>query len=368
MIQTWALLVDAYRDLNSRKMFWIVLAVSALVAGSMAAVGLTPTGYTVFGYEFTSRFLNTREMSPAAFYKIVFTQLGIQWWLTVFAACLALISTASIFPDFLAGGAIDLYLSKPIGRWRLFLTKYLCGLLFVALQIAIFTVASFLVIGIRGDSWEWGIFLALPIVVVFYSYLYCFCVLIGVVTRSTVASILLTLLFWLCLFGLHTTEFTLLLFKTNNHRVHQDVLAQIDRDQTALAQIPPSTTPSWRQQFLQNQLAKDEKARDEYTPRYDRVHQWFYLTMVMLPKTSETVDLLQRKLLRKSDTDRGRGNSDDQDDAQSMNSGQGFSRADFAAVGKEARARTWQWITGTSLIFEAVVLVLAGWIFCRRDY
>ena len=43
--------VDAYRDLNSRKMFWIVLAISGLVAGSMAAIGLSQNGFTVFGYE-----------------------------------------------------------------------------------------------------------------------------------------------------------------------------------------------------------------------------------------------------------------------------------------------------------------------------
>ncbi len=26
------------------------------------------------------------------------------------------------------------------------------------------------------------------------------------------------------------------------------------------------------------------------------------------------------------------------------------------------------WVVGTSLLFEAAVLALAGWIFCRRDY
>jgi hypothetical protein len=366
MRQTWALLIDAYRDLNSRKMFWIVLAVSGLVAGSMAAIGLSQTGFTVFGYDFASRYLNAREISPGAFYKLVFIQLGIQWWLTLFATCLALISTASIFPDFLIGGAIDLYLSKPIGRWRLFLTKYACGLLFVALQIAVFSLASFLVIGIRGESWEPGIFMAVPIVVVFYSYLYCFCVLIGVVTRSTVASVLLTLLFWLCLFGLHTTEVTLLLFQRSDHRAHTNLLAQIDRERRALAAMPPSTAPSIRQQRLEDQLATDVKARDDYRPGYDRVHAWFYWTMTVLPKTSETVELLQRKLIHRSDLP-GNGR-DSQDDTGSMSNGQMFSHSDIAEVQKEVRKRTWTWIAGTSLGFEVVVLLAAGWIFCRRDY
>ncbi len=337
MNQTWALIVDAYRDLNSRKMFWIVLAISGLVAGSMSAVGLSPNGFTIFGYELPSRFLNSRDVTAAGFYKLVFVTLGINWWLTTFATCLALISTASIFPDFLIGGAVDLYLSKPIGRWRLFFTKYACGLLFVALQIACFCVASFLVIGIRGDAWEPGIFLAIPIVVLFYSYLYCFCVLIGVLTRSTVAAVLVTLLFWLCLFGLHTTEVTLLLFQTHDERAHVNLLAQIDRERAALAEIPASSTtlPSFRQKLLETQLATDLQARDEYHPSYVRAHELFYWTMVGLPKTAETVELLQRKLIRRSEIP-GEENRSAEDDEQndSMNSGQIFCAGIWRQCGK----------------------------------
>jgi hypothetical protein len=30
--------------------------------------------------------------------------------------------------------------------------------------------------------------------------------------------------------------------------------------------------------------------------------------------------------------------------------------------------RSLAWVLGTSLLFEAVVLALAGWLSCRRDY
>ena len=143
MSQTLALLLDAYRDLNSRRMFWIVLILSGLVAASFAAIGLTPTGFEIFTWKFTSYFFNSKVVSPGDFYKSIFLNWGVDLWLSTIAAALALISTASLFPDFIAAGAIDLYLSKPISRLRLFLTKYLCGLLFVALQIACFCAASF---------------------------------------------------------------------------------------------------------------------------------------------------------------------------------------------------------------------------------
>src|SRR5439155_22018452 len=122
------------------------------------------------------------QVSASDLYKILFSEFGIKWWLSFIATILALISTASIFPDFITGGSIDLYLSKPIGRLRLFLTKYATGLLFVALQVLVFSLASFVVIGVRGKSWEPGIFLAVPLVVSFFSYIYCVCVLIGIVT------------------------------------------------------------------------------------------------------------------------------------------------------------------------------------------
>ena len=42
----------------------------------------------------------------------------------------------------------------------------------------------------------------IPLVVCSYSYLFCVCVLVGVMTRSTIAAILLTLLFWFICFGI----------------------------------------------------------------------------------------------------------------------------------------------------------------------
>ena len=121
-----------------------------------------------------------------------------------------LISTAGMIPDLVSGGTVDLILSKPIGRLRLFLTKYVAGLLFVALQASVFVVGAFLVIGVRGEAWRPSILLAVPIIVAFYSYLFCICAMIGMTTRSTMASLLGTLLIWLCVFGVGSTEAYLL--------------------------------------------------------------------------------------------------------------------------------------------------------------
>src|SRR5437762_3152279 len=86
--------------------------------------------------------------------------------------------------------------------------------MFVALQIAVFSLACFLVIGIRGNSWEPRIFLSIPLVVLVFSFLFCVCTLLGLLTRSVVASILLTILFWLMVFGVDVAEKMILTVKT----------------------------------------------------------------------------------------------------------------------------------------------------------
>ena len=188
MTQTIAIFVDAYRNLNAKKMFWVVLAISLLMSGAFALVGINEDGIKVCVWQFDSDFLNTGIISAALFYKIVFVTLGIGVWLTWLATILALVSTSGIFPDLINSRSVDLLVAKPISRLRLFVLQYAAGMLFVTLQVSIFTLICFLVIGFRGGAWEPGLFMAIPLVVVFFSYLFSVCVFLGVLTRSTMAA------------------------------------------------------------------------------------------------------------------------------------------------------------------------------------
>ncbi|MDP9176014.1 MAG: hypothetical protein M3O30_19430 [Planctomycetota bacterium] len=397
MRQTWALVLDAYRDLNARKIFWIVLILSTLMATSSAAVGLTPNGFTIFWKEFFSR-LNSRNVAPALFYKFVFLYLGLQWWLGFFATLLALLSTASIFPDILSSGAIDLYLSKPISRLRLFITKYLCGMIFVTLQITVFCLASFFVIGIRGKEWEPGVFMAIPLVVLFYSYLYSVCTLVGVVSRSTITALLVTILFWAAVFGVHFAETQTLAGHLEEQQAGIYLNQQILTDETALermkapttlpslvAGITPTTDPTTQpslssylpgflrgfaqdtaQSRLETKIAGERIQQGRMRDDYILPHRISYAVMTFLPKTAETIDLLQRQLVVRArlttavEYQNGppppRRNRRDAE------------RAAEAAMQVELSHRTVSWVVGTSVGFELLTLTLAAVIFCRRDY
>ena len=374
--QTLAIFLDAYRELNAKKMFWIVLGFSAVVVAAFAMVGINEKGITVFTMSFDLP-LNTSVVTREQFYKTMFVALGIGFWLTWIATILALISTAGIFPDFISGGSIDLFLSKPISRLRLFLTKYAAGLLFVTLQVGIFSLASFLVIGIRGGAWAPGLFLAVPIVVCFFSYLFAVCVLIGVLTRSTVAALLLTILFWLGVFGVHGTE--LLILKESVERQQQ--AAQIDRSiaksqdelknldaWTAAAPEVDADSAARRRQAIEQRLQAARDRRAAWSDPFAPWHRGFFALKTVMPKTSETVELLTRWLVKMADLPGETVVVEEGDAGPDFMGRRAADRAAQAEVARIVSNRSVAWVLGTSLGFEAVVLAAAAWVFCRRDY
>ena len=235
--QTFALLLDSYRELSARRLFWISMMLSGIVVLAFGIIGINENGLTAFGFEIGLPLFSTKLMAVGTFYKLLFFSLGITIWLTWAATILALISTASIVPDMVASGAIETTLSKPISRVRFFLTKYCCATLFVALQVGVFSVCSLLVIGFRGGVWEPRLLLAVPIVVLVFTYLYCICALLGIITKSAVAALLLTILVWLGIFMISTAETALLSQRLSYDIAVQQHDEQITRNEKRLAEV-----------------------------------------------------------------------------------------------------------------------------------
>jgi len=389
MIQTFALLVDAYRELNSKKLFWITMILSGVVVAAFAALGINENGLTLLWFEIGdfNGFLTSATLPPDQLYKSLFANFGITFWLSWIATILALVSTSSMIPDFIASGAIELTLSKPIARLRLFLTKFAVGLLFVGLQVLTFSAACFVVIGVRGGAWEPGVFLAVPIVLLFFSYLFAVCVLFGLLTRSTIASLLLTLLFWFLCFGINATEVLVLNGRESNVVLAESLEARIGRmeaNTTKLLRTPPDDgTAETREPPTRAELESAnpriaeartdlEKLRKNYQP-WDTAAKVFVSVKTLLPKTGETVDLIDRWLV--DEMNLGRTFGEDDDDSEAGSSGPAFarlSRADQQKVTKRLetiyKTRSVTWVIGTSIIFEFLILALSARIFTRRDF
>ncbi len=382
MTQTLALLLDAYRELNSKKLFWFTLALSALVVGAMASFGINEKGLTFLHFQMDTPIFTSEIIPPSTFYKFVFSSFGIPVWLTWAATILALISTASIIPDFIAGGSVELTLSKPIGRVRLFLTKYATGLLFVGLQVLAFSLGSFIVVGIRGHTWEPRLFLAIPIVLCFFSYLFCLCALFGLLTRSTIASLLLTGLCWMCLFGVNAADGILLGQREAAILNHERATRLSDKAATAAreryAKENPPAEGEQPKVLTDTELeafsAPVTKAKARLRETEESVVTWkrwsriVMLVKTALPKTDNTIELLDRWLMTEAERERfGRAQGDSASDDEVV----GFGRPDpelARRIDAANRKRPVRWIVGTSLGFEAVILAIACWVFVRRDF
>ncbi|MGF1578145.1 MAG: ABC transporter permease [Gemmataceae bacterium] len=132
----------------------------------------------------------------------------IRWVMSSFVAgvlgfLLLLIWTSGFVPDFLQPSSASVLLTKPIPRWVIIFGKYLGVLTFVAFQLTVFFLGTWFALGIRNGVWDMGYLLGIPLVLLHFGTVYSFAVLIGVVTRSSIASIFSSLAFWLACWGMN---------------------------------------------------------------------------------------------------------------------------------------------------------------------
>ena len=197
-MQLWALIADSLRHALDRKLFWVLVVISALVALAMLCVGFEGDRVSLF---FGLVEIDTGTYAPwTAVGRMRLMGVMVHGVMDVFlgwiGVTLVIIATAGLFPAMMESGTIDTVLSKPISRPKLFMYKYLASLLFVLLQSILFVGLTFLVMGFRWGLWVPGYLWSIPLMVVLFSYIYCVSVLVAVMTRSVVTSILLSLGAW----------------------------------------------------------------------------------------------------------------------------------------------------------------------------
>lgn len=422
MIQTYALLLDAYRELNAKKLFWITLILSALIMLCIAAIGISTEGFSVFGWtpeilqDESLQYATDEQLNEARsiLYKEVFNLVGITIWLTWAAIILAIFSTAGLFPDLMTSGAIDTLLTKPISRLRLFLTKYFLGLGFVAMQVAVFAICAFFVIGIRASDWDPNIFLAIPVVLLFFSYLYAICVLVGVWTRSTLLAVIMTIVAWLGMFVINIVDKEILesqaaaVLDAEIAEARADYLLtlpsqpQPDPEDSAAEPADPGpidpagldepgtseqtpakpvnelifktanldTREGYREMWGDEQSLRDQATMFRETAAdIGEYRDYAYWIKTPLPKTGETRQLMERLLRDEDFIDEFRFDpANEPEDFYDPFFGERNLLVDDKMLELSREQRPWWWIVFTSILFEVFVLGLAAWRFCRRDY
>ena len=101
----------------------------------------------------------------------------ISMWLYL-AAC------SGYFPGLMAAGAIDVVLSKPVDRWKIFVGKYLGGLALFSMALLVFYFILFVGIGLRIGVWYPRMFAAIPIQIFIAGTLYALLAFLGILSRG----------------------------------------------------------------------------------------------------------------------------------------------------------------------------------------
>jgi ABC-type transport system involved in multi-copper enzyme maturation permease subunit len=368
-----AILRESWLTLQAEKLFKLVLGLNLLVIVAYASIGFDDTGVSLFfGLSHgDSEYDHGGTPLARTFYLGIYSAFTVNLWLAWAASILALISTSSIFPSFLKEGAVELVMSRPTRRATIFFVKYIGGLLFVAVQVGIFTIGAFLAAGWRIDVWDPMIFLAIPLVTLFYSYLFCINVLAGIITRSTLTALLVTLLFWFGTFSIHMVDDVLstrmIEFEETADRAEKRIV-ELKAEHKAAAAENDTAEADDAEHWMQGPQKEAETARTAI----DQLAPWETVVGIIrttMPETDRTLNLLHRELERDSEVSlvdlmAGRGFEDENEQTQEMDE---YEVAGRRKMKEENEIPAWR-IIGKSLIFEVIVLGLALWIFQRRDY
>ncbi len=105
---------------------------------------------------------------------------------------LAVFATAHLVPRLQEKGTIDLYLSRPVGRVPLLLSRFLGGLLLAAANVFYLIVSIWLIVGCKTSVWDPRPLRGGGIILFAITTLLAFAFLIGVITSSTAVSIMVT--------------------------------------------------------------------------------------------------------------------------------------------------------------------------------
>jgi len=380
MMHFKALLIDAYRQLSAAKLFWLTVGLSVIVVILFGSIGFNTQGVTfLFGaWETESELLNAGSPWARGLYIGIYSSFLVNIWLAWIATVLALISTCSIFPEFVHSGSIELTISKPIGRLQLFFSKYLVSLLFVVLQVSIFCVGIFLCVGFRVDEWNPLIFTAIPIVAVFYSYLFSVCVLVGMLTRSGITALLVTGVFWMGLWSVQTTEVILNSIVIAQHVDIERFEEGIVKSELALAKIEEKSPDDSRIETRRKRIERYQADVEEAKEILSTLEKWntpITWLLTISPKAGQTIGLLDRWLSDPDGFDIGAilngdmraFDTENMEEFDPTTSGV-RDRKTSRRIREDYESRSLWYVLGTSLLFEGCVLGIAAWYFCRKDF
>jgi ABC-type transport system involved in multi-copper enzyme maturation permease subunit len=117
---------------------------------------------------------------------------GFSGILYVLCTFLAIFATAHLVPRMQEKGTIDLYLSRPVSRAQLILSRYVAGLILAGSNVLYLIGSIWMIVAWKTHVFHPRFFLAGAVILFLIATLLAFAFMIGVVTSSTAVSIMAT--------------------------------------------------------------------------------------------------------------------------------------------------------------------------------
>ena len=134
------------------------------------------------------------NMSPDDSMSIEKLVLGFESGFSVFlyfiCTFLAIFATAHLVPRMQEKGTVDLYLSRPVGRVQLLLSRYVAGLILAGSNVIYLMGSIWIIVAWKTHVMHARFLLAGSIIFLIIAVLLAFAFLVGVVTSSTAVSIM----------------------------------------------------------------------------------------------------------------------------------------------------------------------------------
>jgi ABC-type transport system involved in multi-copper enzyme maturation permease subunit len=271
------------------------------------------------------------------------------------AVLVSVIITAFFIPNMLRKGSVDMLLVKPISRPTLLVYKFIGGLTFIFLNTAVAVGLVWAALGVRSGVWAIAFLLTVLALTFYFAILYSVSTLFGVLTRSPIAAILLTIGVW---FGLFIVGVCHNLFET---------FRALDRTAQALHEKLGDEGLAKLQGAADN-VPDDGPGKGRPRPRLEemRFHENFLTRGIsalhrVLPRTTEFSQLTKRYLRHDLAFGEVRAPADDDKPPPELPGGIPLPQL---TPPRPAPAET----LGVSAAFIAVMLGLSCWRFATRDY
>ncbi len=184
-------LEDVFREAAAR---WTLLAYFVLTTLFIllfaTAVNLDIVNGSLAGARLFGESVQVGRHQPLIGDVVAGIDTGIAGTLFLFGTLLALFATAHLVPRMLEKGTVDLYFSRPVGRVRLLLQRYVAGLILVATNLVYLFGAYQLIITAKTGVFRPQLWLAALTLFFVSAVLLAFVFLVGTITASSTVSLM----------------------------------------------------------------------------------------------------------------------------------------------------------------------------------